>query len=314
MAIQQKLVPDASPFMKWAGGKSQLLGEFYKRFPPGLKTGDITHYVEPFIGGGAVFFFVNEKFSFDACTICDANEELILVYRVIKHSVPELIRVLGGIEAEYLSKREDERECMYYAVRDAFNRNKPRFTFDTFQPAWVERAAQTLFLNRTCFNGLFRMNRKGEFNVPFGKYKNPRILHEENLTDVAALLKNTHIILGDFTSCRPCVDERTFVYFDPPYRPLNATSFFNSYAKDGFSDTDQIRLAEFYRELEKKGAQIMLSNSDPKNETPDDNFFDTLYADFTIERVPARRIINSKGSGRGEINELVITNYRERTT
>jgi len=300
--------------MKWAGGKSQLLPAFYKRFPSGLKDGEITRYVEPFIGGGAMFFFVCEKFSFDECTICDANEELILTYRVIKKSVPELIRVLGALESEYLSRREDERECMYYAVRDAFNLNKPGITFATFQPAWVERAAQTLFLNRTCFNGLFRMNRKGEFNVPFGKYKNPRILYEDTLTDVAILLKNTRIILGDFTSCRQCVDAQTFVYFDPPYRPLNATSFFNSYAKDGFSDTDQARLAEFYRELDKKGAKIMLSNSDPKNTDPRDSFFDTLYSDFTIERVPARRMINSRGSGRGEINELVITNYRQHTT
>jgi DNA adenine methylase len=309
MAIQQKLVPEARPFMKWAGGKSLLLPAFYKRFPSGLNNGEITRYVEPFVGGGAMFFFVFEKFSFDECTICDANEELILVYRVIKRSVKKLIRTLGALESEYLSNDENGRERLFYAVRDAFNRDKPKVNFATFQPAWVERAAQALFLNRTCFNGLFRMNRKGEFNVPFGKYKNPRILYEESLTDAATILKNTRILLGDFTSCGPYVNEQTFVYFDPPYRPLNATSFFNSYAKDGFSDTDQVRLAEFYRDLDKKGAKLMLSNSDPKNEDSCDSFFDTLYSDFTIERVPARRMINSKGSGRGEINELVITNY-----
>jgi len=306
---QLKLVPDAHPFMKWAGGKTQLLHAFYERFPPGLKTGEITHYVEPFIGGGAVYFFVNEKFSFESCTICDSNEELILTYRVIKDSTQELVRKLGALESEYLSKDEAERERHFYAVRDAFNRNKPGITFDTVQPAWVERAAQTIFLNRTCFNGLFRMNRKGEFNVPFGKYKNPRILYEDNLTDVAAVLKNTRILLGDFSACRPYIDARTFVYLDPPYRPLNATSFFNTYGKDGFSDAEQQRLAVFYRELDKAGAQCMLSNSDPKNEDLADTFFDTMYSGFTIERVPARRIINSNGSGRGEINELVITNY-----
>jgi len=306
---QLKLVPDAHPFMKWAGGKTQLLYEFYQRFPPGLKNGEITQYVEPFIGGGAVYFFANEKFSFESCTICDSNEELILTYRVIKDSTQELVKRLGALESEYLSKGVAEREQHFYAVRDAFNRNKPGITFDTVQPAWVERAAQVIFLNRTCFNGLFRMNRKGEFNVPFGKYKNPRILNEDNLTDVAAVLKNTRILHGDFSTCRPYIDARTFVYLDPPYRPLNDTSFFTSYGKDGFSDADQKRLAEFYRELDKAGAKCMLSNSDPKNEDPADAFFDTMYAGFTIERVPARRIINSKGSGRGEINELVITNY-----
>jgi DNA adenine methylase len=310
MVLQQHNVPTAKPFMKWAGGKSQLLGKFYKRFPPGLKTGDLINYVEPFVGGGAVFFFVREKFSFEACTICDANEELILVYRVIQKAVPDLIHMLATMEAEYLSTREEDRESLYYTVRDTYNRNKPGISFDEFQQAWVERAAQTIFLNRTCFNGLFRMNRKGAFNVPFGKYKKPRILNEENLNDVALLLQKTRILLGDFESCRPFVDERTFVYIDPPYRPLNDTSSFNSYSRGGFSDADQTRLAAFFRDLVGEGARVMLSNSDPKNEDISDNFFDMLYADFTINRVPARRIINSKGTGRGEINELVITNYR----
>jgi DNA adenine methylase len=309
MATQQKLVPEARPFIKWAGGKSQLLSVFSKRLPSVLKNGEITRYTEPFVGGGAMFFFLCRKFPFEECTICDANEELIIVYRVIKRSVKKLIRCLGTLESEYLSNDEYGRERLFYAIRDAYNRDKPKVNFSAFQTAWVERTAQTLFLNRTCFNGLFRMNRKGEFNVPFGRYKTPRILYEDDLTGAAELLKNTRILSGDFSSCRPYVDEQTFVYVDPPYRPLNATSSFNSYAKAGFSDADQIRLAAFYRELHKKGAKIMLSNSDPKNEDPRDSFFDTLYSDFTIERVPARRMINSKGSGRGEINELVITNY-----
>jgi DNA adenine methylase len=154
------------------------------------------------------------------------------------------------------------------------------------------------------------MNRKGEFNVPFGRYKNPRILNKDNLIEVAALLKNTSVIQGDFSGCKKSVDDTTFVYLDPPYRPLNDTSSFTSYSKDGFSDTDQRRLAEFFRELDKRGAKIMLSNSDPRNEHPDDSFFDELYAGFTIERVPAMRSINCNGACRGEINELIITNYR----
>jgi DNA adenine methylase len=154
------------------------------------------------------------------------------------------------------------------------------------------------------------MNRKGEFNVPFGRYKNPQILDKNNLRDVAGVLKTTHIIPGDFTKCKRFVDSKTFVYLDPPYRPLNNTSSFTAYSKDGFSDKDQDRLAGFFKELDKKGAKIMISNSDPRNENPNDSFFDELYADFTVERVPARRIINCNGSLRGEINELIITNYR----
>jgi len=195
-------------------------------------------------------------------------------------------------------------------VRDSFNKKKPEINFQIYDAEWVTRAAQSIFLNRTCFNGLFRMNRKGEFNVPFGRYKNPRILDKDNLNDVAALLKTTTILLADFTRCKKFVDKTTFVYLDPPYRPLNDTSSFTSYAKDGFSDTDQRRLAGFFKELDKKGAKIMLSNSDPRNENTEDSFFDELYAYYTIERVPAKRSINCNGDRRGNINELIITNYR----
>lgn len=310
MTKQGKLIPSARPFLKWAGGKTQLLGEFTQRLPKELKTGDITKYAEPFIGGGAVFFSLNQKFSFDQCTICDANEELILAYRVIKESVKPLIEKLAILESGYLLKNETDREIFYYEVRDAFNRKLPEMDFKRYSPAWVERAAWIIFLNRTCFNGLFRLNRKGEFNVPFGRYKNPEILYEDNLNDVASLLKTTRIVVGDFTECRKYVDDTSFVYCDPPYRPLNRTSSFTSYSKEGFSDTDQGRLAEFFTYVDKKGAKIMLSNSDPRNENPGDTFFEDLYSGYTIERVPAKRMINSNGASRGAINELIITNYR----
>jgi len=310
MTTQMKLAPDARPFLKWAGGKTQLLNEFSARLPAELKTGKITRYIEPFIGGGAVFFSLSQRFSFEHCTICDVNNELVLVYRVIKKSAENLINELRALESGYLPKNDKERELFYYEVRNSFNRQLPEFNFQEYSPGWVERAAQTIFLNRTCFNGLFRVNGKGEFNVPFGRYKNPVILNEENLNDVAMVLNTTQIILGDFTLCRSFADDQTFVYFDPPYRPLNKTSFFTSYSKDGFSDPDQVRLAGFFRELDKKGAKIMLSNSDPGNVNPDDRFFDDLYSDYTIERVPAKRMINSNGAGRGDISELIITNYR----
>jgi DNA adenine methylase len=310
MTIQLKLVPHATPFLKWAGGKTQLLKQFSKCLPPEMKNGEITNYVEPFVGGGAVFFYLVQRFSFDHSSIFDVNEELILSYHVIKKSTKKLIHELESLESAYISKSNEDRERLFYRVRDSFNKKKPEIHFHNYDAEWVTRAAQSIFLNRTCFNGLFRMNRTGEFNVPFGRYKNPKILNKDNLNDVAALLKTTTIILGDFTRCKKFVDNTTFVYFDPPYRPLNDTSSFTAYSKDGFSDTDQRRLAGFFKELDKKGAKIMLSNSDPRNENPDDSFFDELYADYTIERVPAKRSINCNGARRGEINELIITNYR----
>lgn len=314
MVKSNQLVPSARPFLKWAGGKTQLLNEFSNRLPMELSKGKITKYVEPFVGGGAVFFHLNQQYSFEHCYICDINEELILSYRVIKRSVRNLISELRLLESDYISLNEKQRELFYYEVRDAFNKKLPDINFKKYSLDWVKRAAQIIFLNHTCFNGLFRVNRNGEFNVPFGRYKNPDILNKENLEAVAKLLKSTQIIWDDFTQCRNFVDDHTFVYFDPPYRPLNQTSSFTSYSKMGFTDSDQIRLVELFKDLDKKGAKIMLSNSDPKNENPDDSFFDDLFSDYYIERVPAKRMINCNGAGRGDINELIITNYRMKKT
>jgi DNA adenine methylase len=307
--MAKQYIPFARPFMKWAGGKTQLLGEFKERLPHELKDGTITNYVEPFIGGGAVFFALSRQFSFKECCLCDANGELVLTYKVIRQSVRKLIAELESLESDYLARNDAGRESFYYAVRDAFNGTLRESGSKTYGYDHALRAAQIIFLNRTCFNGLFRLNQNGEFNVPFGKYKKPGILNAENLKRVSALMKTTRIIHGDFTVCRKFVDHNTFVYLDPPYRPLNQTSSFTSYSKDGFSDRDQERLAGFFRELDNKGAKIMLSNSDPRNEDPDDTFFDDLYEGFRIERIPAKRMINCNGARRGEINELIITNY-----
>ncbi|MDD1695716.1 MAG: DNA adenine methylase [Methanoregula sp.] len=300
----------ARPFLKWAGGKTQLLGELDKRLPEEIQTGEITRYAEPFIGGGAFFLSLSQKYSFEQCMICDANEELILTYKVIKKSVKQLIKNLETIESEYLSKDEKDRELMYYKIRDDFNRKLSEINFRRFNSEWIVRAAWIIFLNHTCYNGLFRVNRKGEFNVPFGKYKNPEICKENNLNDTSSLLKTTRIVSGDFSCCRRFVDDTSFVYLDPPYRPINQTSSFTSYSKEGFFDSDQVRLVNFFKEIDKKGAKIMLSNSDPQNHNPSDSFFDDHFSDYTIERVPAKRTINSVGAGRGKINELIITNYR----
>ena len=310
MAKSHKIVTGARPFLKWAGGKSQLLGEFGKCLPvDDLTDKTITRYVEPFIGGGALFFYLNKRFSFEQCTIADVNEELILAYRVIQKSLPLLIGELETLESAYRAKDERRKESLYYKIRDTFNGDRPAINFRHYNARWIGRAAQIIFLNHTCYNGLFRVNRGGGFNVPFGRYKNPDILNGDNLAEVATLLKNTRIIRGDFTRCRTAVDDRTFVYFDPPYRPLNPTSSFTSYSRAGFSEKDQVRLAKFFRELDRKGAKIMLSNSDPGNENPGDSFFDELYAGYTIRRVPAKRMINCNGARRGTVSELLITNY-----
>lgn len=297
------------PFLKWAGGKRQLLGELCRFLPPGLGDREISRYVEPFVGGGAMFFALSGRFPAGRCTICDINEDIVLTYRVVGEAVGDLVPVLAGLESEYLSRDAEGRKTFYYDLRDRFNREKQSVHSGDFPAGRVGRAAQVIFLNRTCYNGLFRTNRKGEFNVPFGRYRKPDILNGENLRAASGALAGTRILPGDFSSCRPFVDERTFVYLDPPYRPVSETSFFTAYTSGGFPEEEQVRLASFFRELDSAGAKVMLSNSDPRDRCPGDDFFDTLYEGFTIRRVPARRIINSDGARRGEISELVITNY-----
>ena len=309
MKKQKSNCAKARPFLKWAGGKTQLLPEFTKRLPNEINAGSITKFIEPFIGGGAFFFYITRNFSFDKCYICDINEELVLSYKTVQQAVQELAEELEIFEAEFLSSNDHQKEEYYYDVRDAFNKDLPAIDFSKYGPEWIRRTAQIIFLNHTCYNGLFRVNRRGEFNVPFGRYKNPEILNKENLCMVSQILNNTRIVTGDFTKTRRYADEDTFVYLDPPYRPLNTTSSFTSYSKSGFSDLDQKRLAKFFRDLDARGAKVMLSNSDPRNHDPEDAFFDDLYSGYTIERIPAKRMINCNGSLRGKVSELVITNY-----
>ena len=301
--------PTARPFLKWAGGKAQLLDAFTRRVPRELHEGTLPIFVEPFMGGGAVYFHFNSIFRFKECHIFDINEELVLAYSVVKNDVRGLIDYLAGISDGYLSKSDAGRKDFYYAMRDTFNRTKGAVNFRQYSEDWIERAGQFIFLNRTCFNGLYRVNSRGGFNVPFGRYQNPTILHEDVLRADAELLRNTTIHLGDFMQSEPYISEETFVYFDPPYRPLNRTSSFTQYAKEGFTDEEQRRLAAYYARCNARGARLMLSNSDPKNVDPDDEFFDDLYAGYHIDRVPARRMINCDGTGRGEIYEIIVTNY-----
>lgn len=301
--------PVAKPFLKWAGGKTQLLDQLQRRLPGEIQQGRIAHYLEPFVGGGAVFFAINQMYTFERSDICDINEELVLAYTVVKQDVEGLIEVLGEIEKEYYALDEAGRSAYFYQIRETFNADKEGTRFDTYARLWVDRAARLIFLNHTCFNGLYRVNARGHFNVPFGRYRRPRILDAENLRLASAVLERTAIHHGDFTGCEGMVDGQTFVYLDPPYRPLSSTAQFTGYYRAGFGEGDQVRLAGFIGTLDRLGAKIMLSNSDPCNEDPDDTFFDILYAGYTIDRVSAKRAINSNGGRRGAISELVITNY-----
>ncbi|HWQ64013.1 MAG TPA: DNA adenine methylase [Methanospirillum sp.] len=301
----------AKPFLKWAGGKTQLLHEFDARFPENLKSGVLDRYIEPFIGGGAVFFFVMQLFSFKESVICDVNEELVLTYQVIRKDVEPLLILLQDFQFRYDALDEAGQKELFLEIRSELNVERSGFDFSSYGPSWIHRASQLLFLNKTCFNGLFRVNSSGEFNVPFGKYRNPGIVNEHNLRMASALLKNTTILHGDFSRCLEYIDSQTFVYLDPPYRPLTKSSSFTSYSRDGFSDQDQVRLRDFFDAVDRIGASVMLSNSDPGNEDPTDRFFDDLYEQYRIERVMAKRAINSNGEKRGSISEIIVMNYTE---
>ncbi len=300
----------AKPFLKWAGGKTQLLCEINKRIPHELKKGNIDNYIEPFVGGGALFFNIIQKYNLKEYYIFDMNKELILTYSVIKNNVSELIEILNNFESKFSILDIKNRQIFYYDVREQFNNNKIKIDFNKYNYEWIERAAQMIFLNKTCFNGLFRVNIDDKFNTPSGDIKKTNILDRYNLEKSSILLNKSHIYYGDFTECDPFVDNHTFVYFDPPYRPLNIKNNNGcGYTKDKFDDKEQIRLSNFYKLLDSRGAKLMLSNSDPKNIDMRDNFFDELYSGYNIERIKARRSINRDGNKRGKINELIITNY-----
>ncbi|WP_424357327.1 DNA adenine methylase [Methanocella sp. MCL-LM] len=306
---EQQLV-NARPFLKWAGGKTQLLDELGKRLPAEIiDIGVIDRYIEPFVGGGAMFFYLQSRFEVKEAYLYDINPELVLGYKTIQKSPQKLISRLKELEDEYLSKTEQQRQELFYSIRSAYNSQAENFNYKKYSTAWIDRVAYMIFLNKTCYNGLFRQNSKGGFNVPFGRYKNPSICGAENILAVSHALKNTRIELGDFLKSASHIEAGTLVYLDPPYRPISTTSSFTSYAKDGFDDDDQRRLAKYFREMDERKAFLMLSNSDPKNENPADDFFELLYAGYRIDRALASRMINCDAKKRGAIFELIITNY-----
>lgn len=305
---------NAKPFLKWAGGKKQVIDFIDKKLPTEIKSsGEIDTYVEPFLGGGAVFFYLSSQFNINNVYLSDINKELILTFNVVKNKPKKLISELESFEDDFLQLSPELRKEFYYDVRDKFNESLENFDYDNFSEEHIIRASQMIFLNRTCFNGLYRVNKSGKFNVPIGKYKNPLICDKENLLKVSNVLKKVNVFCGDYSESEEFIDENSFVYLDPPYLPIKKNSF-TSYNSDGFGVNEQIELSQFCKRIDDIGAKFILSNSDPKNYDPSCNFFEETYGNLNLKefghnRIKVRRSINSKGNKRGPIKELLIYNY-----
>ncbi|MDR0843608.1 MAG: DNA adenine methylase [Tannerella sp.] len=289
----------AKPFVKWVGGKGQLLSSIEKSLPHNISGIPDLTYIEPFVGGGAMLFWILANFTtIKRAVINDINPDLTNAYRTVRDHVHELIARLKNMQQDYQSlQTEDNRREFYLSVRKRFNTKSLENT---------ENAALFIFLNRTCFNGLYRVNSKGLFNVPFGKNVHPTICDEKTLLADSALLQKVEILTGDFEQTLDYASRNTFFYFDPPYKPLNRTSNFTSYTKEEFDDREQIRLKQFCDAISSKGYLWILSNSDVKSGDSDNNFFDELYASYRIERVWASRSVNSNPEKRGKLTELLI--------
>ena len=292
---------DAKPFLKWAGGKTQLISAIEKNLPISVTSKKFV-YIEPFVGSGAVLFWILNNFpSLEKAIVNDINKDLINTYQTVKSNPKELISILDILQDEFhsLDHSTDKKKEYYYQKRELFNKRT--------QPV-TEHSALFIFLNKTCFNGLYRVNKKNEFNVPMGSYKKPTICNKSNLLVVSRVLQKVELLCGDFEQTIDYTEKNTLFYFDPPYKPLSDTSSFNSYTMDAFDDNEQIRLKRFCDKLNSIGHSWVLSNSDVKGTKMGDAFFDDLYANFTIRRVDAKRSINANPSKRGFLKELLITN------
>lgn len=295
--------PDnAKPFIKWVGGKGQLIEQLTNLLPKDFRCWKDTTYIEPFVGGGAMLFYMLQHFpNIKHAVINDINTDLTTCYQTIRDNAEELILSLKDIEEYYLSiKEEEERKSFFMSVREQYNQKNL---------APVDNTTKFIFLNRTCFNGLYRVNKSGLFNVPFGKYKNPKICDPQTIRKDSELLQRVEILNGDFEETFNYAKGNTLFYFDPPYRPLSDTSSFNDYTKESFNDDAQIRLKEYCDRINNAGYSFMLSNSDCKGRTESDNFFDILYKDYQIERVWASRSINANPNKRGKLTEILVHNY-----
>ncbi|MFZ0455770.1 MAG: Dam family site-specific DNA-(adenine-N6)-methyltransferase [Ignavibacteriaceae bacterium] len=298
----------AKPFLKWAGGKTQLLTDIDNNLPPEIKSNGIKNYYEPFLGSAAVFLFLKQKYNIENAYLSDISSNLISTFKIVRSETNSLIKELKFLDSEFKLKNLGERKVYYNNKREEFNalllsgnqKNKQKL---------VRKASLTIFLNKTCFNGLYRVNKSGQFNVPFGRYENPKIIDEENLLLVSQLLRNVVLEVRDFKSLPKIVKKNSFIYYDPPYSPLNKTSNFTSYSEFEFSLKEQEELAKVYVLLDKKGTKQLLSNADLKSHNSKNDFHDNLYYKFTIKRILASRVINSKSANRGKISELLVSNY-----
>lgn len=296
------------PFVKWVGGKSKLIPQMEQYYPKELKENKIDVYIEPFVGGGAILIDILKKYNIKKIYAFDINKNLINCYNIIKDKVESLLLELKKLEEEYLKLDDENRKEYYYDIRKKYN----SINIENEKEA-LEKTTYFIFLNKTCFNGLYRENRRGQFNVPIGKYKNPTICDEKNLIELSKLIKNVTFINGDYRESYKYIEENTFIYFDPPYRPINKTSSFTSYSKEDFNDENQKELGEYFRKINDNNSNVklMLSNSNPKNNNEKDDFFEQIYNGFKINEIKANRMINSNKEKRGKISELLITNYEE---
>lgn len=293
----------AKPFLKWAGGKTQLITDIHKALPKEFINQKFT-YIEPFVGSGAILFWILNNFpNVEKAVINDINADLTNTYKIIASNSKELIAVLTQFQKEYhaIDLQTDIKKEYYTEKRTLFN---------TRSTDLVTQAALFIFLNRTCFNGLFRVNKSNGFNVPIGSYKKPMICDKENLLAVSEVLQRVEILTGDYQETLKHAEKPALFYFDPPYKPLSNTSSFNSYAKDEFGDYEQIRLRDFCKTLDTLDHKWLLSNSDVNGKDMTDTFFDDIYNEFNINRVLARRSINANPEKRGKLTELLITNFQ----
>lgn len=293
----------AKPFIKWVGGKTQLLEQLDAQLPADFGNWEDVTYIEPFVGGGAMLFYILQQYpNIRHAVINDINPDLTTCYRTVKDNPEELIASLMDIQNAYNAlQTEEARKEFFLAVRDRYNEKG----LDA-----IENTTKFFFLNRTCFNGLYRVNKKGLFNVPFGKYTNPQICDPTTIRKDSELLQRVEILTGDFEATFSHAQGNTLFYFDPPYRPLSDTSSFNDYAKEAFNDDAQIRLKKFCDRVHEAGFKFMLSNSDCKGKNEEDNFFDVLYKAYHIERVWASRNVNSNPSKRGKLTEILVRDYQ----
>lgn len=291
----------AKPFIKWVGGKSQLIEQLEVLLPADFDEWHEATYIEPFVGGGAMLFYMLQRHpNIKSAVINDINPDLITCYKIVRDDPTSLLNKLKHLQDEYYSLDSEGQREMYKRIRDVFN--------DKLSDA-VDNSAYFIFLNRTCFNGLYRVNKSGKFNVPHGKYIHPQIYAPTTIYADSELLRNVEITLGDFEQTFSRVRENTLVYLDPPYRPLSNTSSFNDYTKESFNDEAQIRLKHYCDKLNSVGTMFMLSNSDCLGKDGRDRFFEDLYLNYKIERVWASRNINANPSKRGKITEILVRNF-----